>query len=92
MGSDDDPSSRSTGSNGSSGPSEPPTLFEKPARGVPQKPSGSRVPVGVVLGVILAVLVIVAVVLFVAASCGGAGPNGSTTGAGSVVLLPVLVR
>jgi hypothetical protein len=70
-------------------PPEQPTLFEKPP-GAEQKPPKTRVPVGVFVGVFIAVLVILAIVLFSAASCGGTGGNGQTTG-GLVLLLPTLL-
>jgi hypothetical protein len=70
-------------------PPEQPTLFEKPP-GAEQKPPKTRVPVGVFVGVFIAILVILAIVLFSAASCGGTGGNGQTTG-GLVLLLPTLL-
>jgi hypothetical protein len=70
-------------------PPEQPTLFEKPP-GAEQKPPKTRVPVGVFVGVFIAALVILAIVLFSAASCGGTGGNGQTTG-GLVLLLPTLL-
>ena len=64
-------------------------MFEK-RPDVPQKPPRTRVPAGVFVGVFIAVLVVLAIVLFSAASCGGAGGNGRTTG-GLVLLLPTLL-